>query len=138
MKLNFDENEIDYIINYIKNEYQIKYDRDPINYFLSGGCYLFALIIGELIPDTIIMDNGDHTVVKINNIVYDVRGKITNNEVEEQKYIETKDGGFVYLELALYPSGGEKKEADEIKNYLTLKGKILVTEMNKGVQKTKA
>lgn len=137
MRAKFNEEEIEQIIRYIVNEYQMRYNRDPENYFEWKGCYMFALIMEQLIAGSIIMDNTSHVVIKIDDNVYDISGKLTEEKLKENNYVETIGCGFLHLEMVLYPNGSEKKEADEIKNYLIEKGKKYIQKMNREKQKKK-
>lgn len=50
------------------------------NYFLFGGCYWFANLIHEKLPDSYLVINRveEHCAICIDGKIYDVRGQIPN------------------------------------------------------------
>ena len=64
----------------IDNIIQSSNIKNPIHYYLNGGCYIFAKKLRELNPDVelIYLLREYHFVVKYDNKLYDVTGNVTN------------------------------------------------------------
>lgn len=120
-----------YVIDTINDLYLKKFNRDPINYFTTKGCYVFALILQELIPEAILMNSDSHVVLKIGNHLYDATGMLRGKELTIENFAETKEESLIHLEVALLPDRGERKEVDIIMTYLIEKTIPLVERLNK-------
>ena len=113
--------EVTYVIEKINKAYKEKYDRDPSNYFTTGGCYLYALILKDTFNEGYIMHNNGHAFFGLNGQMYDVNYEIGLEYLAYHGgtdiFIADNGAALLYCELELFPDN--KKEANELLDYLT-------------------
>ena len=77
-------NQIIEIIRKINNNTNIK---NPMHYYLNGGCYIFAKKLQEIIGGKLrYLTLEHHFVLEHNNKLYDTTGNVTNSYINS-KYI---------------------------------------------------
>lgn len=75
--------QIEAIIESVKEVYKEKFGKDnPIEYFVYGKCYYFALILQNIIPEAVLYDDGGHAIVKIGRFFYDATGCLGNGKIK--------------------------------------------------------
>ncbi|MBP3634851.1 MAG: hypothetical protein J6J17_00110 [Bacilli bacterium] len=104
------DEEVEAVINKIKDEYNDITKGDAVTEFTEGGCYYFAYMLKQIFPNEAQIytcTTGDiHAIVKINGSFYDARGNINkkNNNIESlinpikpEYYLLTEGEYFEYF-----------------------------------------
>lgn len=112
--------EVEYVIEALRNNFEIKYNKNSINHFLYGNCYIFATVLKEIFDEGQIMYNKEHVVFCIDNELYDVRYSITLEDLENfggHNLIAVNDEeDLYYCDIIFTPDN--KKESKEVLEFL--------------------
>lgn len=103
--------------------------RDAYSFYLYGHCATFARILYEIFDGNVtIMDSNSHVVVKIGDLIYDVRGCV-NDQINKDEYRDCPIEYFGFVEMLFTKPDDHDKE---IANDLIQRGKKEIQDLRYG------